>query len=86
VIKISLQTIMMMIKIMTNRLMMMKKIIGQCRSQEAEEITGKIQCVLEVIVYACLREGCAFFECCSRWLDLTLNYSDVVRLCHNAGI
>jgi len=38
VIKTSLQTIMMMIKIMTNRLMMMKKIIGQCRSQEGEEI------------------------------------------------
>jgi len=56
VIKISLQTIMMMIKIMTNRLMMMKKIIGQCRNQEAEEIIGKIQCVLEVIVYACLGE------------------------------
>jgi RES domain-containing protein len=38
VIKISLQTIMMTTKIMTNHLMMMKKIIGQCRNQEAEEI------------------------------------------------
>lgn len=85
-IKISLQTIMMMIKIMTNRLMMMKKIIGQCRSREAEEIIGKIQCVLGVIVYVCLREGRNFFECCSSWLDLTLNYSDVVRLCNNVGI
>lgn len=85
-IKISLQTIMMMIKIMTNRLMMMKKIIGQCRNQEAEEIIGKIQCVLEVIVYACLGEECTCFECCSSWLDLRLNNSDVVRLCHNAGI
>jgi hypothetical protein len=46
-----------MIKIMTNRLTMMKKIIGQCRSQEAEEIIGKIECVLEVIVYALGRDA-----------------------------
>jgi hypothetical protein len=34
---------------------MMKKIIGQCRSQEAEGIIGKIQWVLEFIV--CLSWG-----------------------------
>ena len=56
VIKTSLQTIMMMIKIMTNRLMMTKKITDQCRSQEAEEIIGKIQCVLEVNMNVCLGE------------------------------
>lgn len=56
-IKISLQTIMMMIKIMTNRQMMMKKIIGQCRSQGVEVITGKIQCVVKIT--SCLSLGAA---------------------------
>lgn len=49
--KISLLLIIMMtIKIMKNLQMMMRKIIGQCRSQEGEEIIGKIMFVLKVVV------------------------------------
>jgi hypothetical protein len=35
---------------MKNLQMMMRKIIGQCRSQEGEEIIGKIMFVLKVVV------------------------------------